>query len=48
MSSSNLRWRCAQGDIQEFWIEVVPNGKRELLDFKTDSAKDFWVEKLEL
>ena len=47
MSSSNLRWRCALGDIQEFWIEVVPNGKREWLDFKTDSAKDFWVEKLE-
>ena len=30
--------------------KVVPNGKRELLDFKTKSGKDFWVkvEKLEL
>ena len=29
---------------------MVPNGKREWLDFKTDSAKDFWVkvQKLEL
>ena len=33
---------------QEFWVEVVPYGKREWLDFKTDSAKDFWVVKLEL
>ena len=29
-------------------MEVVPNRKREWLDFKTDSAKDFWVDKLEL
>ena len=43
----DVRWRSALGDIQEFSIEVVPNGKREWLDFKTDSAKDFWVEKLE-
>ena len=33
---------------QEFWVEVVPNRKREWSDFKTDSAKDFWVDKLEL
>ena len=41
---------CALVENQEFCIEVVPNRKRELLDFKTDSAKDFWVkvEKLEL
>ena len=26
---------------QEFWVEVAPNGKREQLDFKTDSTKDF-------
>ena len=40
----------ALGEKQEFCVEVVPNGKRELLDFKTDSAKYFWVkvEKLEL
>ena len=40
----------ALGEKQEFYVEVIPNGKRELLDFKTDSAKDFWikVEKLEL
>ena len=34
---------CALGAKQEFCIEVVPNGKRESLDFKTDSAKDFCV-----
>ena len=39
---------CALGEKQEFWVEVFPNRKRELLDFKTDLAKDFWVEKLEL
>ena len=39
---------CALGEKQEFWAEVFPNRKREWLDFKTDSAKDFWVEKLEL
>ena len=39
---------CALGEKQEFWVEVVPNRKREWLDFKTDSEKDFWVEKLEL
>ena len=33
---------------QEFWVEVVPYWKREWLEFKTDLAKDFWVEKLEL
>ena len=40
----------ALGEKQEFGVEVIPNGKRELLDFKADSAKDFWikVEKLEL
>ena len=39
---------CALGEKQEFWVEVVPNRKREWLDFKTDSAKDFWVDELEL
>ena len=41
---------CAVGDKQEFWVEVVSNGKRLWLDLKTDLAKDFWakVEKLEL
>ena len=39
---------CALGEKQEFWVEVVPNRKQEWLDFKTGSAKDFWVEKLEL
>ena len=41
---------CALGKKQEFCAEVVPNGKRELLDFKADLAKDFWVkiENLEL
>ena len=35
---------------QEFCVEVVSNGKRLWLDFKTGSEKDFWVkvEKLEL
>ena len=27
---------------QEFCVEVIPIGKRELLAFKTDSANDFW------
>ena len=38
------------GENQEFCVEVVPNGIRELVDFKTDSAKNFLVkvEKLEL
>ena len=31
----------ALGEKQEFCVEVTPNGKRESLDFKTDSAKDF-------
>ena len=39
---------CALGEKQEFWVEVAPNRKREWLNFKTDSAKDFWVENLEL
>ena len=41
---------CALGEKQEFCVEVVPNGIRELVDFKTDSAKDVLVkvEKLEL
>ena len=39
---------CALGQKQEFWVELVPNRKREWLDFKIHSAKDFWVEKLEL
>ena len=39
---------CTLGKKQELWVEVVPNRKREWLDFKTDSAKDFWVDKLEL
>ena len=34
---------CALGEKHEFCVEVVPNGKTEWLDFKTDSAKDFWV-----
>ena len=37
----------ALGEKQEFW-DAFPNRKREWLDFKTDLAKDFWVEKLEL
>ena len=32
---------CTLEEKQEFWVEVVPNRKQELLDFKTDSAKDF-------
>ena len=38
------------GKKQEFCVEVVFNVKRLWLDFKTDSAKDFWVkfEKWEL
>ena len=39
---------CALGKKQEFWVEVFPNRKREWLDFKAVSEKDFWVEKLEL
>ena len=39
---------CALGEKQEFCVEVFLNRKQEWLDFKTDSAKDFWVEKLEL
>ena len=45
---------CALGEKQQqqqqqkFWVEVFPNRKWEWLDFKTDLAKDFWVEKLEL
>ena len=39
---------CALREKQEFWAEVFPNRKQEWLDFKTDSANDFWVEKLEL
>ena len=39
---------CVLGEKQEFCVEVVSNGKRVWLDFKTDSAKDFWVKKLEL
>ena len=39
---------CALGKKQEFWVEVFRNRKREWLDFKTNLAKDFWVEKLEL
>ena len=41
---------CALGEKQEFCVEVGSNGKRLWLDFKTDSAKDFWVkvEKIKL
>ena len=41
---------CALGEKQEFCVEVVPNGMRELVGFKTDSAKDLLVkvEKSEL
>ena len=41
---------CALGDRQEFCVEVVSNGMRELMDFKTGSVKDVLVkfEKLEL
>ena len=41
---------CALGEKQEFCVEVVHNVKRLWLDFKADSAKDFWVkvEKLKL
>ena len=41
---------CALGEKQEFCVEVVSYGNGLWLDFKTDSAKDFWVkvEKLEL
>ena len=39
---------CTLEEKQEFWVEVVPNRKQELLDFKTGSAKDFRVKKLEL
>ena len=30
----------ALGEKQEFCVEVVPNRKRKLPDFKADSAKD--------
>ena len=26
---------------QNFWVEVVPNGKRKLSDYKTDLVKKF-------
>ena len=39
---------CALGEKQELWVKVFSNRKREWLDFKTDSEKYFWVEKLEL
>ena len=39
---------CGLVEKQEFRVEVVHNRKREWLDFKTDSEKDFWLEKLEL
>ena len=32
---------CALGEKQDFSVEVVPNGKRERLEFKTDSTSDF-------
>ena len=38
----------ALGRKQEFWVEVFLNRKREWLDSKSVSEKDFWVEKLEL
>ena len=38
----------ALGEKQEFSAEVFPNRKRERLEFKTDSAKDFWVEKFKV
>ena len=41
---------CPLGKKQEYYVEVIPNGKRLWLDFKTDLSKDFWVkvEKLNL
>ena len=41
---------CTLGEKQEYYVEVIPNGKRLWLDFKTDPSKDFWlkVEKLKL
>ena len=33
----------ALGEKQEFCVKVVSNGKRLWLDFKTDSAKEFWA-----
>ena len=39
---------CALGEKPEFWVAVVQNRKREWLEFKTDSTKDFWVRKLGL
>ena len=33
---------CARGKKEEVCKEVVPNYKKELLDLKTDSAKDVW------
>ena len=38
----------ALGEKQEFSAEVFPNRKREWLEFKTDSAKDFRVEKIKV
>ena len=32
---------CTLGQKKEFCVEVIPIGKRELLDFKTDSTNDF-------
>ena len=39
---------CAIGEKQKFSAEVFPCRKREWFDLKTDSAKYFWVEKLQL
>ena len=39
---------CGPGEKQKFWTEVVPNRNREWFDFKTDSTKNLWVEKLAL
>ena len=36
------------GEKQEFWVELVPNRKRELIGLQNRLSKGFWVEKLEL
>ena len=46
-SRCNTRLVCPRRKTR-IWVELVPNRKREWLAFKTHSAKDFWVEKLEL
>ena len=38
----------ASGEKQGFCVEVVLNGKKEFFDFKSESAKNIWIEVEEL